>query len=71
MVGELLLVVEEHQDAHLVGRDGHLVLLLVVSDLCSDLSLALVQFPVELPPRELRHVVLLEDAHALLDLRRK
>ena len=52
----------------MVRADAHLVPLSVGPDSSSDLSITLVEFPVQLPPREFAHVVLLEDAHGLLDL---
>lgn len=71
MVRHFLLLVEKHQDAHLVSGDGHLVLFgALVAYFGSDFGIALVEFPVELAAREFGHVVLLEDTHALLDLRR-
>ena len=72
MVAELPLIIEHHENAHLVRRDCHFVLLVaVLSDSRPQVSLSLIEFPVQLAAIELGHVVLLVDAHALLDFERQ
>lgn len=62
-------LVEKHQDAHLVGGHRHFIPLgTIVANSCANLRLPLVEFPVELPSCELCHVVLLVDAHTILNL---
>ena len=69
VVGQLPVLVEEHQNAHLVSANSHLVPLVGSgANLGSHISLSKIEFPVQLSPSELGHVVLLEEAHALLDL---
>ena len=60
--------IEEHQDAHLVGRNRHLISSgPVVSNSGSDFSISLVEFPVELSAWKLGHVILFVDVHAVFD----
>lgn len=71
MIGDYLVFVEEHQNAHLVSTDAHFVALgPVVSDLRSDFSVSLVELPVKLSTRKLAQIILFENAHTLLNLRR-
>ena len=72
VVADLPLLIEHHEDAHLVRRHRHFVLFVtILADSRSQVSLALIEFPVQLAPIELGHVVLLVDAHALLDFERQ
>lgn len=70
MVSDFLVIIEKHENAHLVSRDRHLISLPIAANSCSYFCMPLIQFPVQLSPRELRHVILFKDTHTLFDLLR-
>ena len=71
MVAKHVLRVEQHQEAHLVRGYRELILPAIDSDFSPQISLSLVEFPVNLSPGELGQVVLLVDAHAMSYLGRQ
>lgn len=59
MVCQGFLVVEKHQNAHLIGGDTQFVLPVGLAYSCSDLGVTLVDLPMQNSARELDEVVLL------------
>jgi len=48
MISHSLIIIEEHQDAHLIRRDRHFIALSRASNLSSDFSISLIEFPMKL-----------------------
>ena len=68
MERDFFLLVEEHQDTHLISRHRHLIFsCTIAANSSSYFSISLVQFPMELSSWELTHVILLINVHAIFN----